>query len=141
MDRRSFLGAAGAVGAGLLVGGSAGALGASRGLLSSYGEPIYHLGPVGSGQRVKLLNNLLLAANAELAMDVVRLGAAIGMDHRELVEILLHCSGRSFALSMLQGGASPLEAVHRLGGRFGLRAFCSELSYVYVISSVVPLGR
>ena len=52
-------------------------------------------------------------------MDVVRLGADLGMDHRELVEVLLHCSGRSFALSMLQSAATPSEAVRRLGGFLG----------------------
>jgi 3-hydroxyisobutyrate dehydrogenase-like beta-hydroxyacid dehydrogenase len=100
----------------LLVGGATTAVDVARRLLSAYGEPIFHLGPLGAGQRVKLLNNLLLAANAELALEVLRLGRGIGMAPGPLVDVLQHCSGRSAALGMLGASGATPEAIAHLGG-------------------------
>ncbi len=102
----------------LLVGGTAADLDAALPVLAAYGDPV-HLGALGSGQRVKLLNNLLLAGNAELALEVVRLGQEQGFAPEELVEVLSRCSGRSNALAMLAGGGWAPAAVGRLGGFLG----------------------
>jgi len=53
----------------LYVGGAARSLDAARPALAAYGSPIIHAGPLGHGQRVKLVNNVLFAANLELVAD------------------------------------------------------------------------
>ena len=60
----------------LFVGGADDAVAAVRPVLSSYGDPILHVGPLGAGQKVKLVNNALFAAQIGLLSDAVELAAA-----------------------------------------------------------------
>jgi 3-hydroxyisobutyrate dehydrogenase-like beta-hydroxyacid dehydrogenase len=85
----------------LLVGGSDDVVDRSRPLIEAYGEPVLHLGPVGSGQKVKLINNLLLAANVQLASEALRIGEMIGIERGELASSISHCSGATRALGMV----------------------------------------
>ncbi len=50
----------------LFVGGSDDAVTRVTPLLSAYGDPIFHVGPTGSGQKVKLINNAMFAAQIGL---------------------------------------------------------------------------
>jgi 3-hydroxyisobutyrate dehydrogenase-like beta-hydroxyacid dehydrogenase len=94
----------------LLVGGSASAVARGRPVLSAYGEPVLHLGPLGTGQKVKLVNNLLLAAQVQLGVEALRIGEAIGLDRTELAGAVAHCSGASRALGMVAAG-DPHRAI------------------------------
>jgi len=49
-------------------------------VLASYGDPILHVGPIGAGQGVKLVNNTLFAAQIGLLHEAVRLGDSLGID-------------------------------------------------------------
>jgi 3-hydroxyisobutyrate dehydrogenase-like beta-hydroxyacid dehydrogenase len=42
-------------------------------------SPVRPVGDVGSGQRIKLVNNAMFVAQAVLAVDAVRLGNALGL--------------------------------------------------------------
>jgi 3-hydroxyisobutyrate dehydrogenase-like beta-hydroxyacid dehydrogenase len=48
-------------------------------VLAAYGDPIHHVGPVGFGQRTKLVNNLLFSAHCQLVEDAGRLATALGV--------------------------------------------------------------
>lgn len=63
----------------------------------SYGEAIY-LGPLGSGQRLKLVNNTLFMANLALALDAIELARALDLDHRAAETVIGRSSGASYAL-------------------------------------------
>ena len=56
------------------MGGDDGAVDRVRPVLSAYGDPILHVGPVGSGQKVKLVNNTMFAAQLGLIAEGVRFG-------------------------------------------------------------------
>ena len=84
----------------LLAGGTAAALDAARPALATYGDPIVHLGPLGAGQKVKLLNNVLFAVNVRLAGEIYGLAAAIGVDAPAALDAIGESSGRSFGLAM-----------------------------------------
>ena len=58
----------------LWVGGTDEALERARPALSAYGDPVLHVGPIGSGQKVKLVNNTLFAAQIGLVAEAARLG-------------------------------------------------------------------
>lgn len=79
-------------------------------ILASYGNPILLTGPLGSALNVKLVNNLLFAANLQLVADAVRLGAAMDIDSNALLRAIAHCSGSS-------------EAVRRAVDAGGVEAF------------------
>jgi 3-hydroxyisobutyrate dehydrogenase-like beta-hydroxyacid dehydrogenase len=103
----TFSGTAAALEAGgfitLMVGGDAAALEAARPALAAYCDPITLVGPVGAARRLKLLNNLLFAAQVTLAAETLRLAESQGLDPRVAGEVLQKSSGASFAMGVLAG--------------------------------------
>ena len=85
------------------VGGTDDAVARARPVLETYGDPIFHMGALGSGLRTKLLNNALNAAHFALAHDAFAIGAALGLDPAALGDALRSGSGRSFSLEVLTG--------------------------------------
>ncbi|MBB5167325.1 NAD(P)-dependent oxidoreductase [Mycobacterium sp. AZCC_0083] len=78
-------------------------------VLSAFGDPIVHVGALGSGQLAKLLNNLLLTATMGLAHETAEFAAALGVDETALMSILPHASGRSYAVQMYSGLLDGLQ--------------------------------
>jgi 3-hydroxyisobutyrate dehydrogenase len=72
----------------VMVGGEPDVVGRCREAFESFGDPVAHLGPVGSGQIAKLVNNTLLAATVGLADDAIVLGRDLGLDETALAEAL-----------------------------------------------------
>ena len=90
----------------LFVGGDDDAVQRARSVLSSYGDPILHTGPTGTGQAVKLVNNTLFAAQIGLVTEAVRLASGLGVDEAPLLSALTHGSAESRVLSMIAGAGS-----------------------------------
>jgi 3-hydroxyisobutyrate dehydrogenase-like beta-hydroxyacid dehydrogenase len=82
------------------VGGDGDAFAYARPVLETYGDPVLHMGALGSGLRTKLLNNALNAAHFALAHDAFAIGSELGLDADALAEALCNGSGRSFALQV-----------------------------------------
>jgi 3-hydroxyisobutyrate dehydrogenase len=91
----------------LLVGGDHAVVDPCRPVLAAYGAPILHLGALGNGMRVKLINNALLAANVQLAVEAGRLAEQLGVPAGTAIEAITHCSGTTRALGMAVGSPSP----------------------------------
>jgi 3-hydroxyisobutyrate dehydrogenase len=85
------------------VGGTDDGVARARPVLETYGDPVFHMGPLGSGLRTKLLNNSLNAAHFALAHDAFAVGAALGLDPTSLGDALRSGSGRSFSLEVFVG--------------------------------------
>ncbi len=79
----------------MLIGGSEPAIEKSRELLDMLGAKIVVVGPSGSGHAAKIANNMLCAANLVLVAEVVRLGEAVGVSAKDLLEGVNAGSGRS----------------------------------------------
>lgn len=92
------------------VGGSTEGVGRARPVLDTYGDPVLHMGVLGSGLRTKLINNVLNAAQFGLAHDAMVVGEALGLDKDLLGRALTTGSGRSFALDVYVGLGS-LDAI------------------------------
>jgi 3-hydroxyisobutyrate dehydrogenase-like beta-hydroxyacid dehydrogenase len=90
----------------LFVGGSGHAVSRIRDVLESYGDPVLHVGPLGAGQRVKLINNALFAAHIGLLAEAVRVGERMGVAEEDLLRALPHASAASRALSGARGRGS-----------------------------------
>jgi 3-hydroxyisobutyrate dehydrogenase-like beta-hydroxyacid dehydrogenase len=86
----------------LLVGGDPAALERARPAFETYAHPILHVGGLGDGQRMKLLNNLVFTANLLVVAEAARLGRSLGIEPPELSRVVGECSGASFALGLLQ---------------------------------------
>lgn len=87
----------------LFVGGDAAALDYARPVLSAYCSPILHLGAVGAARRLKLINNLLFAAQVALAAEALGAVQALGLSLETSIQGLSLSSGGSFALNTFLG--------------------------------------
>lgn len=82
-----------------------------RPVFATYGDPVVHLGPTGSGQLAKILNNLLFTAHLGLAADALGLGTALGLDSAALSRVLPRGSAASFALDRVADAGGSLDRI------------------------------
>jgi len=144
----------------LWVGGEEKALGRVRPLLDSYASPVMFVGPVGNGQRIKLVNNALFVAQVGLAVDAVRLAGSIGISEEQILAAVAQGSGGSRALSsvawigaqavgtrlgeLMSKDMSVVRAVaERAGADLGLigDVLSSEVVLRHVLGGGTPPGR
>jgi len=90
----------------VLIGGQGDAVAAVKPILAAYADPVVATGALGSALALKLINNLLFAANAQLLAAATQLGAQLGVEPSVLLSTLQVCSARSHAA----------EQAHRVGG-------------------------
>ena len=65
-------------------------------LLHAIASDVVHVGPVGAGHAMKLVNNLLNACNRFAALETIRLGVAAGVPQDIVVEVINKGSGRNY---------------------------------------------
>jgi 3-hydroxyisobutyrate dehydrogenase len=82
-------------------------------IFESFGNPIIHVGPLGSGQIAKVINNLVLAAHMSLAIDTFDFAGALGLDQAAMASVLAHGSGASTAAALLAGAGFDGEWLRR----------------------------
>lgn len=90
----------------VLIGGPDEAVERVRPVLASYSRVIMSTGELGSALAVKLVNNVLFAANAQLVAAATEAGHSLGVQPELLLDALAVCSGNSVAA----------QHVRRLGG-------------------------
>ena len=78
-----------------LIGGDAEVLERCRPLLNVLGGEIHHIGPLGSGQVIKIINNIMSVGNVAIAAEAMVLGVRAGLDPQRLFDILSTSGGRS----------------------------------------------
>ena len=79
----------------------------SRPLFEVMGELVVHVGPLGDGETIKLINNAVAAANAATVGEALLVGQATGVDLDALVTVMGRGSGGS---AMLDLKAGPMRA-------------------------------
>jgi 3-hydroxyisobutyrate dehydrogenase len=77
----------------LMVGGDADVLAAARPALEPFAGMIVHVGGPGTGQIVKLCNNLVYAAQMLATAEATTMAAKAGVDLRKLHEVITHSTG------------------------------------------------
>jgi 3-hydroxyisobutyrate dehydrogenase-like beta-hydroxyacid dehydrogenase len=87
----------------IMAGGEAEDFARARPLLETMGELIAHVGELGQGQMLKLVNNALGAANAAAVAEALLLASATGIDLAAFVEIVSSGSGASAQLALKSG--------------------------------------
>jgi 3-hydroxyisobutyrate dehydrogenase-like beta-hydroxyacid dehydrogenase len=110
----------------VMVGGDAETVARARPVFEAFGDPVVHVGPVGSGQLVKLINNVVLTANFSILVDAVTLSEGFGIQPQLVLEVLRHGTGGSRAVDLLpeSGSTAAVGArVHPLLGKDAAIAF------------------
>ena len=81
----------------VMCGGEAAVFDRVRPLLERIGTTILHMGPTGSGQLTKLVNQLLFDINAAALAEVLPMAVKLGLDPDQVGQVVNTSSGRSYA--------------------------------------------
>lgn len=130
-----------------MVGGAAADLERARPLLEKMGKNIFHAGPSGCGQTVKVCNNMLLGILMLGTSEALRLGMANGMEPAVLSQIMAQSSGRNWALEVYNPCPGVMENVpssRGYSGGFGVDLMLKDLGLAVenalAVNASVPLG-
>jgi 3-hydroxyisobutyrate dehydrogenase-like beta-hydroxyacid dehydrogenase len=85
----------------IMVGGNEEAFARARPLLESLGKRITHMGPTGSGQMTKLVNQVAVAVNLEATIEALMLAVRGGLDPKLVLEAIGAGAAGSWQLSNL----------------------------------------
>jgi 3-hydroxyisobutyrate dehydrogenase-like beta-hydroxyacid dehydrogenase len=91
----------------VMVGGDAAVLKRVEPVLKSIGPNIFHVGPVGAGNTVKAINNMMASVNSLAMMEGVAVGLKAGLDPMTIYEVVKASSGGSKALERLATAIIP----------------------------------
>jgi 3-hydroxyisobutyrate dehydrogenase-like beta-hydroxyacid dehydrogenase len=97
----------------VMCGASAAAFAAAHPVFATFGKTIVRLGEVGAGQRAKIINNALLAANMGLADAALNAGQALGIERAALAALIRDSSGRSYGFEI--AARLPTPAAFAIG--------------------------
>lgn len=130
-----------------MVGGEASALEAARPCLETMGKAIFHAGASGSGQTVKICNNMLLGILTIGTSEAIRLGVANGLDPKVVSDVMAKSSGRNWTLEVYNpcpGVAENVPAARGYTGGFGVDLMLKDLGLAVesalASGASVPLG-
>jgi 3-hydroxyisobutyrate dehydrogenase len=84
-----------------------------RPVFETFADPVIHLGPLGSGQMAKLLNNLVFTAQITMALDTFSFADRLGVDRAALAQVLAHGSGGSRAAAILNASGFDTTGVRQ----------------------------
>ncbi|SHK45700.1 NAD(P)-dependent oxidoreductase [Hespellia stercorisuis] len=70
----------------------------ARPIFDCLGKTCFHVGDVGAGDAMKIINNLLLGCNMAALSEAFTLGKKCGLDPQMMYDIIKVSSGRSYAL-------------------------------------------
>lgn len=96
-----------------IVGGEDAVLDRCRPMLEVMGKTIFHVGPVGSGKAMKLINQIMLGFNTLGACEAIVLAKKAGVDLTKVLEVVSKSSGQSFTMDyrlpqfIMKGDFSP----------------------------------
>ena len=82
-------------------------------MFETFADPVLHLGPLGSGQLAKLLNNFLFTAQLGAAMDTFDFADRLGINRAEMAKVLAHGSGGTRAAAILAASGFDTTGVRQ----------------------------
>jgi 3-hydroxyisobutyrate dehydrogenase-like beta-hydroxyacid dehydrogenase len=81
----------------VMCGGKPDVFHAVKGLLETLGNQVLYMGPVGSGQLTKLVNQLLFDINCAALAEILPMAAKMGLDSAKVGAVVNSGTGRSYA--------------------------------------------
>lgn len=98
----------------VMLGGDADHVNVAEQIIGDYANCIYRTGPLGSALSVKLLNNLLFAACAQLTLTAIEAAESQGIDENDFLRVLASASGDSAAAEYLSEAPVPAAEFAKL---------------------------
>jgi 2-hydroxymethylglutarate dehydrogenase len=93
----------------IMVGGDAEPLERAKPVLRAIGPNIFHVGPVGAGNIVKAINNMMACVNGLAMMEGLAVGVKAGLDPMTVYEVVKASSGGSKALERIPRALIPRD--------------------------------
>jgi 3-hydroxyisobutyrate dehydrogenase len=99
----------------IMVGGDPRDVEEARPILACMGANVFHVGPVGSGEVVKLCNNLIAGVAAVAVSEAFRIAEGFGVDARVLTDVIARSSGNTWVMEAMHPvpGLVPRSASSR----------------------------
>lgn len=94
-----------------------------RPLFEAMGKNIFHTGAAGSGQSMKLANQVAIAGVVGALLDVCQYAESVGLEQQKMFEILLTCTGTSRQMGVM----SPRLAADNFEPGFMIRHYVKDL--------------
>jgi len=121
----------------VIVGGAADVFARCEDLFKAMGNRSFHVGPLGSGLAMKLVNNMLVQVNTVAVAEALVLGVKAGLDPQTMYEVVRVSTGASAAWELrvpriLQGDFEP-------GGTIDISYKDQELETAFAKRLGVPL--
>ncbi len=121
----------------VIVGGEPAVFAACEDLFGAIGNRSFHVGPLGSGLAMKLVNNMLVQVNTVAVAEALVLGVKAGLDPRAIYEVVRVSTGASAAWELrvpriLAGDFEP-------GGTIDISYKDQELETAFAKRLGVPL--
>lgn len=119
-----------------MVGAEPATLAAVRPVLEAFCENVFHVGPVGAGHKLKLVNNFLAMGQAALIAEAFAACRAVGVPLERLYEVVSAGGANSGIFRMIAGAAKDGDLD---GMRFGIGNAAKDLGYYTRMTDAVPL--
>ncbi|WP_045875744.1 NAD(P)-dependent oxidoreductase [Pseudofrankia sp. DC12] len=100
----------------VMVGGTDEDVARARPVLETFADPLLHLGPLGSGQVAKLLNNFVFTAQVGLALETFAFADRLSIDRALAAQVLAGGTGGSRAAGILAAGKFDLTGLRGAEG-------------------------
>jgi 3-hydroxyisobutyrate dehydrogenase len=114
----------------IMVGGDATTLAEVRPILEACGTLVVHLGPLGSGQLLKLVNNAVFTAQVAVTDETLALVRHLGLDPLGAMTVLAASTGSSRCIEMcVAGGGTAAFPRHSEGRRRGAELLAKDVAH------------
>lgn len=129
----------------VMVGGEEEDLDRCRPVFETFADPVVHLGPLGTGQMAKLVNNLVFTALVTVGLETFAFADELGMDRAALARVLASGSGGSRAASILARSGFDTSGMRRAAGNLqkdvGIMLNVARDKHASEPPSIVDLAR
>jgi len=121
----------------IIAGGDAATFEACRDLFKAMGTKIFHVGGLGQGLAMKLVNNMLVQVNMVAVAEALVLGVKAGLDPKTIYEVVRVSTGTSSAFE--RGGARMLARDFSPAGTVDISFKDQELETAFAKQLGAPL--
>jgi 3-hydroxyisobutyrate dehydrogenase len=121
----------------IIAGGDAATFDACGDLFKAMGANLFHVGPLGSGLAMKLVNNMLIQVNRVAVAEAMVLGVKAGLDPQKIYDVVRVSTGTSYAFE--QGVPKILRRDFAPGGTVDITYKDQELETAFAKQLGVPL--
>lgn len=121
----------------IIAGGDATTYAACRDVFEAMGTKLFHVGGLGQGLAMKLVNNMLIHVNRVAAVEALMMGVKAGLDPQTIYDVVRVSTGNSYAFE--QGVPKILARDFAPGGKVDISYKDEELETGFAKQLGVPV--